>query len=111
MLFAESENISVPVDLIGIDHSWVMSMTLHYRFQRILESNAYIYSVKAKLFQEGETNAYADRKHGTKLNRGILHSANDRSSKRQVEADDTYRDTVLFLLIHLKLLPEKLLNN
>ena len=111
MLFAESENISVPVDLIGIDHSWVMSMTLHYRFQRILECNAFIESVKAEFFHEGESIDYADRKLGTKLNGGILLSANDRSYKRHVKADDTIRDTVLFLLLHLKLLPVKLLNN
>ena len=60
---------------------------------------------------EGESIDYADRKLGTKLNGGILLSANDRSYKRHVEADDTIRDTVFFLLIHLKLLPVKLLNN
>ena len=48
---------------------------------------------------------------GTKLNDGILLSANDGSHKRRLEADDTNRDTVFFLLIHLKLLRVKLLNN
>ena len=111
MLFAESEIVSVPVDLIGIDHSWVMSMTLLESFQRILECNAFIESVKAKIFHEGESIDYADRKLGTKLNGGILDAANDCSYKTHVQADDPIRDTVLFLLIHLKLLPVKLLIN
>ena len=111
MLFAESEIVSVPVDIIGIDHSWVMSMTLLESFQRIQECNAFIDRVKAKFFYEGESLDYAGRKLGTKLNGGILLSGNDRSYIRHVEADDTIRDTVLFLLIHLKLLPVLLLNN
>ena len=49
----------LPVDLIGIDHSWVMSMTLLESFQRILECNAFIESVKAKFFHEGESIDYA----------------------------------------------------
>ena len=111
MLFAESEIVSVPVDLIGIDHGRVMSMTLLESFQRILEGDAFIESIEAKFFHEGESLNYTDRKLGTKLNGGILLSANDGSHKRHVEADDTIRDTVFFLLIHLKLLPVKLLNN
>src|SRR5690554_5078708 len=88
-----------------------MSMTVLESFQRILECNAFIESIEAKFFHERESIDYADRKLGTKLNGGILLSANDGSYKRHVEADDTIRDTVFFLLIHLKLLPVKLLNN
>ena len=110
MHLAESEIVSVPVDLIGIAHSWVMSMTLLESIQRILECKAYIDSVKAKFFHEGESIDYADRKLGSNLYGGILLSAIDRSYNWLVVADDTIRDTLLFLLIHLMLFAVKLLN-
>jgi len=101
VLFAESEIVSVPVDLIGIDHSWIMSMTLLESFQRILECNAFIESVKLSFSMKVNPSTMLTASLEPKLNGGILLSANDRSYKRHVEADDTIRDTVLFLLIHL----------